>query len=137
MEARLKADVLREAARYDQHILVTEEDDDMNVGLLASGCWGGVGVEGGPWTNDSFDIGAVLWRAVTQPRSACLSVCLSCLSVQVIDVWEPVTESDVQTPLEVYRELQEDGYDVVSVFFGAVGGFGVQGLMCRRHWRCI
>jgi hypothetical protein len=34
--------------------------------------------------------------------------------VQVIDVWEPVTESDVQTPLEVYRELQEDGYDVVS-----------------------
>lgn len=33
MEARLKADVLREAARYDQHILVTEEDDDMNVSL--------------------------------------------------------------------------------------------------------
>jgi hypothetical protein len=31
MEARLKADVLREAARYEQHILVTEEDDDMNV----------------------------------------------------------------------------------------------------------
>lgn len=31
MESRLKADVLREAARYDQHILVTEEDDDMNV----------------------------------------------------------------------------------------------------------
>jgi hypothetical protein len=28
-------------------------------------------------------------------------------------VWEPVTESDVQTPLEVYKELQEDGYDVV------------------------
>lgn len=35
--------------------------------------------------------------------------------VQVIDVWEPVTESDVQTPLEVYAELQEDGYDVVGV----------------------
>lgn len=34
MEARLKADVLREAARYEQHILVTEEDDDMNVSLL-------------------------------------------------------------------------------------------------------
>jgi uncharacterized protein YqiB (DUF1249 family) len=31
MEARLKRDVLREAARYDNHILVTEEDDDMNV----------------------------------------------------------------------------------------------------------
>lgn len=31
MEARLKADVLREAARYEHHILVTEEDDDMNV----------------------------------------------------------------------------------------------------------
>lgn len=34
MEARLKADVLREAARYDQHILVTEEDDDMNVSSI-------------------------------------------------------------------------------------------------------
>eukprot|EP00879_Flechtneria_rotunda_P018628 GHRR01019549.1.p1 GENE.GHRR01019549.1~~GHRR01019549.1.p1 ORF type:complete len:942 (+),score=356.76 GHRR01019549.1:158-2983(+) len=60
MESRLKRDVLREAARYEQHILVTEEDDDMNV----------------------------------------------------IDVWEPVTESDVQTPLEVYAELVQDGYDV-------------------------
>ncbi|KAF6255732.1 inositol hexakisphosphate-domain-containing protein [Scenedesmus sp. NREL 46B-D3] len=60
MEARLKRDVLREAARYEQHILVTEEDDDMNV----------------------------------------------------IDVWEPVTESDVQTPMEVYQELVEDGYNV-------------------------
>eukprot|EP00775_Hariotina_reticulata_P011247 gene11247-11396_t len=60
MEARLKRDVLREAARYDNHILVTEEDDDMNV----------------------------------------------------IDCWEPVTESDVQTPMEVYAELSEDGYVV-------------------------
>jgi hypothetical protein len=34
MEARLKRDVLREAARYEQHILVTEEDDDMNVSEL-------------------------------------------------------------------------------------------------------
>jgi hypothetical protein len=34
--------------------------------------------------------------------------------LQVIDAWEPVTESDVQTPLEVYAELVEDGYDVVS-----------------------
>jgi hypothetical protein len=31
MEARLKRDVLREAQRYEGHILVTEEDDDMNV----------------------------------------------------------------------------------------------------------
>ncbi|WIA11258.1 hypothetical protein OEZ85_011384 [Tetradesmus obliquus] len=60
MESRLKRDVLREAARYGHHILVTEEDDDMNV----------------------------------------------------IDVWEPVTESDVQTPMEVYQELIEDGYNV-------------------------
>lgn len=44
-------------------------------------------------------------------NAACL---LTCLRVQVIDVWEPVTESDVQTPLEVYKELQEDGYDVVG-----------------------
>eukprot|EP00882_Tetradesmus_deserticola_P024636 GHRQ01026937.1.p1 GENE.GHRQ01026937.1~~GHRQ01026937.1.p1 ORF type:complete len:178 (+),score=59.55 GHRQ01026937.1:160-693(+) len=36
MEARLKRDVLREAARYDHHILVTEEDDDMNV---SKPCW--------------------------------------------------------------------------------------------------
>lgn len=34
-------------------------------------------------------------------------------SLQVIDVWEPVTESDVQTPMEVYQELIEDGYNVV------------------------
>jgi hypothetical protein len=34
MEQRLKADVLREAALFDNHILVTEEDDDMQV-------WGG------------------------------------------------------------------------------------------------
>jgi hypothetical protein len=33
---------------------------------------------------------------------------------QVIDCWEPVTESDVQTPLEVYAELSEDGYAVVG-----------------------
>lgn len=31
MESRLKRDVLREAGRYGHHILVTEEDDDMNV----------------------------------------------------------------------------------------------------------
>ncbi|KIY98140.1 hypothetical protein MNEG_9823 [Monoraphidium neglectum] len=60
MEARLKVDVLTEAALFDNHILVTEEDDDM----------------------------------------------------QVVDQWEPVTEADVQTPLEVYRELKADGYDV-------------------------
>lgn len=36
------------------------------------------------------------------------------VSGQVIDAWEPVTETDVQTPLEVYAELIEDGYDVVS-----------------------
>jgi hypothetical protein len=43
-----------------------------------------------------------------------LLLILLLLLLQVIDVWEPVTESDVQTPLEVYKELQEDGYDVVS-----------------------
>ena len=31
MERRLKADVLAEAALFDGHILVTEEDDDMQV----------------------------------------------------------------------------------------------------------
>jgi hypothetical protein len=36
-----------------------------------------------------------------------------CAHAQVIDVWEPVTESDVQTPMEVYQELVEDGYNVV------------------------
>jgi hypothetical protein len=40
---------------------------------------------------------------------------------QVIDVWEPVTESDVQTPMEVYQELVEDGYNVVG------------GAACRTH----
>jgi hypothetical protein len=32
MEVRLKRDVLREAQLYDGHVLVTEEDDDMQVG---------------------------------------------------------------------------------------------------------
>ncbi|GBF92770.1 paladin [Raphidocelis subcapitata] len=63
MEQRLKADVLSEAAAFDDHILVTEEDDDM----------------------------------------------------QVIERWEPVTEADVQTPLDVYKELKADGYDVEYV----------------------
>ncbi len=36
MESRLKRDVLREAARYGNHILVTEEDDDMNVSSSSS-----------------------------------------------------------------------------------------------------
>lgn len=31
MEQRLKQDVLSEAAQFDNHILVTEEDDDMQV----------------------------------------------------------------------------------------------------------
>lgn len=31
---------------------------------------------------------------------------------QVIEAWEPVTEADVQTPLEAYAELKQDGYDV-------------------------
>jgi hypothetical protein len=31
MEVRLKRDVLREAQKYDGHVLVTEEDDDMQV----------------------------------------------------------------------------------------------------------
>lgn len=34
MEQRLKRDALREAQRYDNHILVTEEDDDMNVSII-------------------------------------------------------------------------------------------------------
>lgn len=42
-------------------------------------------------------------------------VLVRCFHLQVIDAWEPVTETDVQTPLEVYAELLEDGYDVVSV----------------------
>ena len=53
MENRLKQDVLREAAQYNNQILVAHENDDF----------------------------------------------------QVIEEWEAVTEVDVQTPLEVYREL--------------------------------
>lgn len=49
MEARLKADVLREAARYEQHILVTEEDDDMNVGRAGTMASGGGGAQWGHW----------------------------------------------------------------------------------------
>ena len=31
---------------------------------------------------------------------------------QVVEDWEPVTEVDVQTPLEVYEELARDGFNV-------------------------
>ena len=53
MESRLKRDVLKEAAQYNNQILVAHENDDF----------------------------------------------------QVIEQYEAVTEADVQTPLEVYREL--------------------------------
>lgn len=46
--------------------------------------------------------------------------------MQVIDAWEPVTETDVQTPLEAYAELIEDGYDVVST----VGRLWYERYMC-------
>ncbi|XP_057966266.1 uncharacterized protein LOC131156522 isoform X5 [Malania oleifera] len=58
MEARLKEDVLLEAARYGNKILVTDE--------LPDG--------------------------------------------QMVDQWEPVTCESVKTPLEVYEELQVNGY---------------------------
>ena len=60
MENRLKQDVLREAAQYNNQILVAHENDDF----------------------------------------------------QVIEQWEAVTEVDVQTPLEVYRELSGKCYNL-------------------------
>ncbi len=62
MENRLKQDVLREAAQYNNQILVAHENDDF----------------------------------------------------QVIEQWEAVTEVDVQTPLEVYRELSGKCYNLPS-----------------------
>ena len=41
-------------------------------------------------------------------------------SLQVLDQWEPVTEADVQTPLEVYQEL----------LGGCGGSGGREGGMC-------
>ncbi|KAF7818056.1 paladin-like isoform X1 [Senna tora] len=58
MEARLKEDILMEAARYGNKILVTDE--------LPDG--------------------------------------------QMVDQWEPVSCNSVKTPLEVYEELQAEGY---------------------------
>ncbi|KAI3895478.1 hypothetical protein MKX03_035445 [Papaver bracteatum] len=58
MEARLKDDILQEAARYGNKILVTDE--------LPDG--------------------------------------------QMVDQWEPVIHDSVKTPLEVYEELQAEGY---------------------------
>ncbi|KAJ7977775.1 Paladin [Quillaja saponaria] len=58
MEARLKEDILMEAARYGNKILVTDE--------LPDG--------------------------------------------QMVDQWEPVSIDSVKTPLEVYEELQVEGY---------------------------
>ncbi|CAI5457453.1 unnamed protein product [Closterium sp. Yama58-4] len=60
MEARLKKDVLREAARYSNKIMVSDE--------LPDG--------------------------------------------QMVDQWEPVGPDSVQTPLEVYEDMQRQGYNV-------------------------
>eukprot|EP00268_Persea_americana_P018041 TRINITY_DN18855_c0_g1_i4.p1 TRINITY_DN18855_c0_g1~~TRINITY_DN18855_c0_g1_i4.p1 ORF type:complete len:1287 (-),score=280.78 TRINITY_DN18855_c0_g1_i4:321-4181(-) len=60
MEARLKEDILQEAARYGNKILVTDE--------LPDG--------------------------------------------QMVDQWELVTHDSIRTPLEVYEELQVEGYHV-------------------------
>lgn len=47
MQVRLKQDILSEARQFDNHILVAEEDDDMQVGAhwrspppAAAGCAG-------------------------------------------------------------------------------------------------
>ncbi|KAF3794398.1 Paladin protein [Nymphaea thermarum] len=58
MEARLKEDIILEASRYENKILVTDE--------LPDG--------------------------------------------QMVDQWEPVTQESIKTPLEVYEELQAEGY---------------------------
>lgn len=54
MEVRLKQDILREAAAFNNAILVKHENEDLSL----------------------------------------------------FDYWEPVTQSDVQTPCEVYAELR-------------------------------
>ncbi len=68
----------------------------------------------------------------------CSAVLGCCRWLQVIDCWEPVTESDVQTPLEVYAELTEDGYDVVSaapLLPGVLGGrHAASGASHARPW---
>jgi hypothetical protein len=80
MEARLKADVLREAARYDQHILVTEEDDDMNVSFagikgLSVCIWGiELGYAGmSCWTKEDDDMNVSVFVI-----GACPPAWLSC-----------------------------------------------------------
>ncbi|KAH7442546.1 hypothetical protein KP509_03G093600 [Ceratopteris richardii] len=60
MEARLKEDILQEASRFTNKVLVNDE--------LPDG--------------------------------------------QMVDLWEPVTQDSVQTPLEVYEALQSEGYNV-------------------------
>lgn len=58
MESRLKQDVLNEAEKYGNQVMVTHEDDDY----------------------------------------------------QIVQKWEAVTEVDVQTPLDVYRELEGESH---------------------------
>jgi hypothetical protein len=44
-----------------------------------------------------------LYPRIHAPTAPLASACSS--SPQVVEEWEPVTEADVQTPLEVYQEL--------------------------------
>lgn len=60
MEARLKEDILREAARYNGAIMVIHESDDG----------------------------------------------------QIFDAWEHVSSEVVKTPLEVFKDLEADGFPI-------------------------
>lgn len=93
MEARLKADVLREAANYDGCVLVAHEAADFQARR-----WGETGRPGGGLDPDP-----------PNPRHHANTL-LS--SLQVMDEWEAVTEADVQTPSELFAELADDGYAV-------------------------
>jgi hypothetical protein len=126
LQVRLKADILREAQQFGNQILVSQEDDDMQVGARLLACrgwraqqqqqqqqeqerggscvvlrWGRTGACQ-PQPEVQRSRGGAAGRRAPRSRAA----------AQVHEVWEPVTEADVQTPLEVYAELQADGYDV-------------------------
>ena len=112
MEARLKADVLSEAALFDNHILVTEEDDDMQArtrGRRAPQPTVETGARGAARAAEGEG------RPPARLETPACPAAVSRHPPQVVERWEPVTEADVQTPLEVYRELRADGYAVEYV----------------------
>ena len=99
-----------QAQRYGGQVLVAGEDDAFQVGGWVCGARPQPARAAG---QRGLCVCLPCWPApVRRPPALCThppTHPLPTHPAQVVEQWEPVTEADVQTPLEVYRELASDG----------------------------